>query len=99
MLPDDNLVELVDAYSTNALMRDFAAEFRHAIETHSTEDAIRLAATKGIELTADDFAPDAAALDGRELDESELEAVAGGNVFDDFMKGVGCVILFLVATN
>lgn len=93
---DERAKALEEAYTSDEV---FAAEFRHAIETHSTEDAIRLAATKGIELTADDFAPDAAALDGKELDESELEAVAGGNVFDDFMKGVGCVILFLVATN
>lgn len=76
----------------------FATEFRSAIEARSAEDAIRLAAAKGIELTPDDFAPDDASLQGRELDESELDAVAGGG-WDDVTDGLSCVIYFLVARS
>lgn len=92
---DERVKALEEAYTSDEV---FAAVFYRAIKTRSAEDAIRLAAAKGLELTADDFAPEAAALEGRKLDESELEAVAGGYSGDEFLKDFGCIAYMLLAT-
>ena len=54
-----------------------------AIRAEDTEAAIKLAAEKGIEFAAEELVPAALlASDGKELDDAELEAVAGGGAWD-----------------
>lgn len=70
--------------------------FKGAVEAHSVEDVISLAATKGVELTQDDFVADAADTD-RELDEAELEAVAGGGFWSTTGGEILCGALLMLS--
>lgn len=56
----------------------FGKELRAALEMRNIDEIIRVAAEKGIEFSADDFYSED--LEGKEVDESELEAVAGGGL-------------------
>ena len=77
----------------------FVSDLKKAIEARDADAAIALAATKGIKLQPEDFRFDGApVLEGRELDDAELEAVAGSYDFDDFIRDVGCYMYLLVAT-
>lgn len=69
----------------------FAAELKQAIEEKDVEKAIGLVAAKGIEIGAEDFAPDA---DGKEIDDAELENVAGGYDFEEFTRDLYCFFYF-----
>ena len=91
---DERIKALEEAFTSDEV---FATEFSRAIKMRSAEDAIRLAAAKGIEITADDFAPNAAALESRELDESELKTVAGGYSWGQFAQDLGCYAYFFLA--
>ena len=77
----------------------FVSDLKKAIEARDADAAIALAATKGIELLPEDFRFDeTAALEGKELDDAELEAVAGGFEFEDITRAFGCFLYLLVAT-
>jgi len=55
----------------------------------NVEEGIRLAAEKGIEFSAEELAPES---EGRDLDDAELDAVAGGGFWGDLGDAALCVV-------
>lgn len=55
---------------------EFSEKLLAALKTREVDTIISAAAEKGIVLTAEDF--DLSALDGKDVDDAELAAVAGG---------------------
>ena len=62
-----------------------------AMQAGDAEKAVKLAAEKGLEFTAEDFLP--AEVEGREVDEAEIEAVAGGGIWEEPGKATPCVVM------
>lgn len=65
--------KLLELASADRELRDRLEACSHMTENEAQERVIALAAQHGIRLTREDFAPDS-----REIDEDELDAVAGG---------------------
>lgn len=82
---------LEEAFNTD---ESFAAQFKQAVEARDVDATISLAASKGIVLAPEDFAP---SIEGREIDEAELEAVAGGFSWSELYADLLCVAYLLVA--
>lgn len=65
-----------------------------AVRSGNVEEGVRLAAEKGIEFSAEELVPES---QGRELDDAELEAVAGGGNFWGMVgTGAACVVVAVV---
>lgn len=92
LLNDGNAREIMDDVKTKvqalkeAIEADgaFKDELAEAMHAGDVEKAIRLAADKGIEFTPEELASIVISdSEGRELDDAELDAVAGGRGWDE----------------
>lgn len=77
----------------------FAQELSAAMKARDFNEFARVAATKGVTITEEDLST--YKVDGRELDDAELHAVAGGHSFEEFiddaLSGVGCVAFVFIS--
>lgn len=80
------LKEAVEADET------FKDAFAEALKAGDIEAAVKLAADKGIDFAIEELTPDT---EGRELDDAELDAVAGGYSWGDFGFDAACVAMCL----
>lgn len=63
-----------------------AEKLSNALLKQDHAEVVRLAAERGIEITEADFPAANPDIEGQELDEAELEKVAGGDVIDNVMN-------------
>lgn len=79
----ERMIKLVEAAKAD---EEFDKRLAAAFEAQDKDAIIALAAEKDIAFTADEFgAPD---LEGKEMDEAELEAVAGGKDWEELAKKI-----------
>lgn len=86
MLNKEELHRLAEAAEKD---KEFAEKFTAAVKAKNADETVRLAAGKGFNLKAEDFAFDGK----RELDPEEFENVAGGKFNEhchDFWDGFAC---------
>ena len=72
--------------------KDFCEKFTAAVNARNADEAVRLAAEKGVTLKAEEFAFSGK----RELDSEELKNVAGGDL-GDHCNGILAAITCIVA--